>query len=281
MSTYYTLLGVSPQATPAEIDAAYEQQRARYNPERVAYLDPDMRQLADARTAELNRAYAVLSDSVRRGQYDASISTTPEAGASTRSKRKGLSPRERTFVFGGTLAAIIIMIAIWVITGQNAGVQGQAMGEVDRPAPLFSLQTLDGESINLAAYQGKVVLVNFWGTWCEPCQRELPALQAASQRYADQGLVVIGVNLTDDEITRGQSEEGIRAFIESYHLTYPIVMDRDGRVTDDFRVFPLPTSFFIDAHGRIRYVHVGELTINDVTARFTELQQDISAVGAP
>ena len=155
------------------------------------------------------------------------------------------------------------------------------MGEVNRPAPAFSLQTVAGDRISLTAYRGKVVLVNFWGTWCEPCKRELPALQAANERLGAKGLAIIGVNLTDDEKLQGVSEDGIRQFVAQYNLTYPIALDREGSVTNAFRVFPLPTSFFIDAQGQIRYVHVGELTLDDVTARFTELQREGLALGAP
>ncbi|WP_255603333.1 TlpA disulfide reductase family protein [Oscillochloris sp. ZM17-4] len=140
---------------------------------------------------------------------------------------------------------------------------------------------MSGDTVNLTAYRGQVVLVNFWGTWCEPCKRELPALQAANERYGDKGLTIIGVNLTDDEQSQGVSEDGIRTFAEQYNLTYPIALDRDGSVTDAFRVFPLPTSFFIDAQGQIRYVHVGELTLDDVAARFTELQREGLARSAP
>jgi cytochrome c biogenesis protein CcmG, thiol:disulfide interchange protein DsbE len=181
----------------------------------------------------------------------------------------------------GALVALALVVGIWVFTGRSTDVQGQAMGEVNRPAPTFSLQTLKGDTVDLKAYQGKVVLLNFWGTWCEPCKRELPALQVANERLGDQGLVIIGVNLTDDERLQGRSEEDIRTFVAQYNLTYPIALDRNGSVTDAFRVFPLPTSFFIDAQGRIRYVHVGELTLKDVTARFTELQREGLAPGAP
>ncbi|EFO81177.1 alkyl hydroperoxide reductase/ Thiol specific antioxidant/ Mal allergen [Oscillochloris trichoides DG-6] len=276
MSTYYTLLGLEPDATYAAIEAAYQQQRQRYDPERVADLDPDMRRLAEVRSAELEQAYRTLSDAQRRQQYDQQLGigkiAPPQATA-----RRQLSARERNMVLIGGLVAVGLIIGIWIFTGRGAEVQGQPMGEVNRPAPNFTLQTLDGNEVSLADYQGKVVLVNFWGTWCEPCQRELPALQSANERYAEQGLVIIGVNLTDDERTQGRSEDDIRAFVEQYQLSYPIALDRDGRVTDSFRVFPLPTSFFIDPQGQIRYVHVGELTLNDIIARFTELQSSAMA----
>jgi peroxiredoxin len=280
MSTHYTLLGLEPQASGDEIEAAYQRQRERYNPGRVADLDDDMRQVAAERTTAIERAYTILADPERRRQYDISIGVAPAASGPPSARRR-LSPRERMFAAVGAVAALALVVTIWVITGRGSDVQSQAMGEVNRPAPAFSLQTVAGDSVSLTGYRGKVVLVNFWGTWCEPCKRELPALQAANERYGDKGLAIIGVNLTDDEKMQGVSEEGIRTFVAQYNLTYPIGLDHDGSVTTAFRVFPLPTSFFIDAQGRIRYVHVGELTLDDVTARFTELQREGLALGAP
>jgi peroxiredoxin len=282
MNTHYTLLGIESQASQEEIEAAYQRQRERYNPERVADLDDDVRQVAKERTGEIERAYAVLSDPVRRRQYDIGIGISIAESSSARaSARRQISPRERMFAAIGALVALALVATVWVITGRGSDAQSQAMGEVNRPAPAFSLQTVAGDSVSLTAYRGKVVLVNFWGTWCEPCKREMPALQTANERYGDKGLVIIGVNLTDDEKLQGVSEEGVRKFVAQYNLTYPIALDRDGSVTNAFRVFPLPTSFFIDAQGRIRYVHVGELTLDDVTARFTELQQEGLALGTP
>ncbi|WP_129627110.1 TlpA disulfide reductase family protein [Candidatus Oscillochloris fontis] len=271
MSTYYTLLGLEPHATHEAIEAAYQHQREGYDPARVADLDPDMQRLAEARSAEIEQAYRTLHDPQRRQQYDQQIGIAKRTNPNVVARRQ-LTPRERTMVVIGGLVALGLIVGMWIFTGRGAGVEGQAMGEVNRPAPEFTLQTLDGNEVNLAAYKGKVVLVNFWGTWCEPCQRELPALQAANERYAEQGLVIIGVNLTDDERTQGRSEDDIRSFVAQYQLTYPIALDQDGRVTDSFRVYPLPTSFFIDPQGQIRYVHVGELTLDDIIARFTELQ---------
>ncbi|NTV99933.1 MAG: redoxin domain-containing protein [Oscillochloris sp.] len=273
MNTYYALLGLEPQASHEAIDAAYRRQRDRYNPERFADLDLDMRQVAETRTAEIERAYIILSDPDRRRQYDTSIGviSAQDVTSHTDAHRK-LTSREWIMVASGVLVALALVAAIWQFTGHERQVQSQPMGEVDREAPAFSLQTMNGDTISLTAYRGKVVLVNFWGTWCEPCKREMPALQAANELYGNKGLAIIGVNLTDDEQLRGNSEDDIRAFATQYQLTYPIGLDRDGSVTNEFRVFPLPTSFFIDAQGRIRYVHVGELTLDDVTARFTELQ---------
>ncbi|GAB4440554.1 MAG: redoxin domain-containing protein [Chloroflexi bacterium OHK40] len=277
MGTYYTTLGVSPGASQEEIAAAYERQRQRYDPERVAGLDPELQRLAAERSAELQRAYAVLGQPERRRAYDASLSGTPGPVAA---RQRGLTPRERRYTLAGVVIALALVGAIWVLTGRDGVPRGQAMSEVNRPAPAFEAPALDGGTISLASYSGDVVLLNFWATWCEPCKREMPALQEAHQRLGDQGLAIIGVNLTDDEQAQGGDTAKIRAFLDQFGVTYPNVLDIEGEVTNAYRVFPLPTSFFIDPQGRIRYVHIGELTLEDVTARFSELSREATATSA-
>lgn len=273
MDSYYTLLGVEPDASLELIEAALLRQRERYDLSRVADLDAELRNIATERNAALDRAYAVLSDPEQRRQYDLSLSG--EAGglaAEGGGLRRGLTPRERVYALVGVSAAIVLIALIWIITGREEQVVGQVMPEMDRVAPLFTLPSLAGEELQLDKYKGQVVLLNFWATWCEPCKRELPALEQAYQQYGSQGLTVIGVNLTDDEFAQGRDEAAIRAFLTQFGVSYPIALDIEGEVANAYRIFPLPTSFFIDGEGRIRYVHIGELTLNDVAARFLELR---------
>jgi peroxiredoxin len=271
MSNYYALLGVDPTADQAQIDAAYQRQRERYALERVQDLDPDLMEIAATRMAEIERAYRVVGDPQRRQQYDAG--KTPGMPKAAVAERRSLTPRERMYALIGAVLALALVGAVWVLTGrESTGMQGQAMGAQNRPAPTFNLPSLDGGMIDFEAYRGQVVLVNFWGTWCEPCKRELPALQAAHERYSSEGLAIIGVNLADDEYRQGTTPDQIRAFLDQYGVTFPIALDVEGKTTDAYRVFPLPTSFFIDPQGQIRYVHVSELRFDDISARFNELR---------
>jgi peroxiredoxin len=275
METYYTLLGVEPGASQEDIDAAYQQQRERYRAELVAEMDDDIQQFAAQRTTELEQAYQTLSDPQRRQQYDASIGVAPHQPATPTPRRSGLSVRERWYAVAGVLVAFILIGAVWTLTGERSNLP--SAGEVDRPAPDVSLPTLDGGELNFADYEGQVVLVNFWGTWCDPCKRETPALQAAYEQLRGEGFVIIGVNVTDDELTLGNTEDDIRAFADQYQITYPIALDVEGEAMKAFSGIHLPTSFFIDAEGRIRYVRIGELTSDEVYAFFTRLNQDTTA----
>ncbi|NJO06282.1 MAG: redoxin domain-containing protein, partial [Chloroflexaceae bacterium] len=142
--------------------------------------------------------------------------------------------------------ALLLIGVVWMLTDRT---ELPSVGEMNRRAPDISLPTLAGDELRLSDYRGQVVLVNFWGTWCEPCIRETPALQAAYTELKDQGLVIVGVNLTDDEIRQGNSLEDVQAFVDQFQVSYPIALDMEGEATRAFRVFPLPTSFFIDRRG--------------------------------
>jgi alkyl hydroperoxide reductase subunit AhpC len=106
----------------------------------------------------------------------------------------------------------------------------------------------------------------------------MPALQASYEQLRDEGFVIIGVNLTDNELAQGRTEDDIREFSQQYGITYPIALDMEGEVATAYRLFPLPTSYFVDAQGRIRYIRVGELTLEDVTTIFARLQQESVAL---
>lgn len=279
MKTYYALLGISSAATTEDIVAAYQQQRERYSAARVAELDADIQQVAAERSAELDAAFQTLSDPQRRREYDERIGVaTPDESAATANMAPARSRQEWRYALAGVVIGLVIIGLIWAFTDRN---DMPSVGEMNRPAPDFTLPGADGQDVRMADYRGKVVLVNFWATWCEPCRRETPALQSVYSDLQDEGLMIIGVNLTDDELLQGNTLEDIRAFVDTYNVTYPVALDMEGDVTQAYRVYPLPTSYFVDQTGTIRYVRVGEITAEEVAALFAELQQTAAADEQP
>ena len=131
----------------------------------------------------------------------------------------------------------------------------QAQPAVGRPAPDFTLPTLDGGSFRLSDQRGRPVVLNFWATWCGPCQRELPALQHAAAHY-DGTVVIAGVD-------QAETAETVQRYVDKLGLTFPIPMDGDQTVGERYGVRGLPTTFFIDEHGVIRSIWMGEM--NSIT----------------
>ena len=119
-------------------------------------------------------------------------------------------------------------------------------------APDFTLDVLGGGQIHLEDLRGKVVMLNFWGTWCPPCRAEMPAFEKVYQAYKDRGVEVLAINAADQD-----SEADVIAFVEEYNLTFPILLDRTGADNNSYLVRGLPSTYFIDQEGVIRSVILG------------------------
>lgn len=118
-------------------------------------------------------------------------------------------------------------------------------------APDFTLPQLDGGSLTLSDFKGKVIIVNFWATWCPPCRMEIPDFVYLYENYKDKGLVIIGVNLD-----RGDARS-VKQFSEKYKINYPVVLG-NGKVTQDYGgIRAIPTTFIIDTKGDIKEKYIG------------------------
>lgn len=127
---------------------------------------------------------------------------------------------------------------------------------IGEKAPDFELKTLDGKNFRLSDLRGKKILLNFWASWCGPCQEEMPELQKTYEKLHTQGVEIIAVNLTTD----GETIQSVRAFAKSFNLTIPIPLDINGEVQKKYQIYGIPTSFFIDKNGTIRSKYFGPMT---------------------
>jgi peroxiredoxin len=120
----------------------------------------------------------------------------------------------------------------------------------------FTLERMDGEVTKLSDYKGKKVILNFWATWCPPCKAEMPHMEKFYQENKEHNVVILAVNLTASE----SDESNVRAFIKDYRLTFPVLMDTDGRIGDTYQAISIPTTYFIDSNGIIQQKLVGPMS---------------------
>ena len=141
-----------------------------------------------------------------------------------------------------------------------------------KAAPNFSLKDADGNAVNLADYRGKVVLVNFWATWCGPCEAEIPWFIEFEKKYKDQGFAVLGVSMDDD------GWKSVRPYIASHKINYRIMIGSEVVSQQFGEIESLPTSFVLDREGRIASNHVGLVDKVDYQNEIVKLLQDPKSI---
>src|SRR5438552_7496165 len=155
------------------------------------------------------------------------------------------------YLMAASLAAVLTLGGCNSSSGVRAAGSGTKADKDRKPAPEFELKDADGKTVRLSDYKGKVVLLDFWATWCGPCKIEIPWLKDFQRKYKDRGFEVIGVSM---------DEEGwqvVKPFVSEVGINYRIVIGDDSTAQLYGGVDALPTAFVIDREGRIAAVHVG------------------------
>jgi len=159
----------------------------------------------------------------------------------------------KKIMFTTGVGVALLVSASALLPTDHAEAQSRAPNAV--LAPDFTLQSLAGERYTLSGLRGKVVLVNFWATWCPPCRREIPDLSRIYTEYKDQGLMILGISLDD------LSKEEIQRFARNYKIPYPILhgaRSELGKVAKAYGgVNSIPTTFLVDRDGYIRDMFIG------------------------
>ena len=140
--------------------------------------------------------------------------------------------------------------------------QGTQAGDL---APDFQLLTLDQEPVSLGSLQGNPVVLNFWASWCGPCVLEMPVLEEVYQEYSDQGLIVLAVNVRE-------SPSRVEEFVQSKELSFPVVLDTGGEVSQQYSIRYYPTTFFIDGDGIIQEKKIGPfVSMAEIEKKLTKI----------
>ncbi|MBO8176654.1 thiol-disulfide oxidoreductase ResA [Aeribacillus pallidus] len=154
------------------------------------------------------------------------------------------------------ILALLAAVVIYTLYA-NMSKEDQAIVEKGDQAPDFVLQDLEGNSYQLSDFKGQGVFLNFWGTWCKPCEKEMPYMNNQYKKYKDLGVEILAINV-------GESAFTINKFVEKHQLEFPILVDKDKKVLDRYGVIPLPTTFLIDKNGKVVEVITGTMSEQDV-----------------
>ena len=157
------------------------------------------------------------------------------------------------------LSITTVLVALVLLSGVISAGQ-------DKDAPDFKLTTLDGKDITLADFEGKVVFLNFWATWCPPCRQEIPDFMKAYDNLKEDGLVILGVAVSDKENT-------VKSYVEKNKMNYPIAMG-DTKIVRDYEPGnAIPTTIVIGRDGKIHHKQVGIMDLAQVEGIFQKLSK--------
>ena len=188
---------------------------------------------------------------------------------------------QRTKLVVGVVLSVAFVAGLYLVNRYwiaPAGLNISNNGE-HPPAPDFTLASLKGGELSLADFKGKVVLLNFWATWCGPCREEVPDFVKLVDRYGDQGLVIMGISMDD-------GPEPVHEFYEEFKMNYPVVMGNAQVAQLYGGVFGIPISFLIGRDGRIYSQHMGVVSRSVIEDEIKELlahdgQEELTEFRAP
>jgi len=165
------------------------------------------------------------------------------------------------------IVQIVILLGVFILGGYAIGSavfkSDEKPGRGSEP-PAFSLVGLDGQVHKLDEYKGKGLVINFWGSWCEPCVKEMPLLEKTWKAMKDKNVEIIGVNVGEDELT-------VKNFVGQFGVDFPILLDKDKLTTKKYAIGPMPTTYFVNSKGKITDIYVGMLDENTLEERLKQL----------
>ncbi len=159
-----------------------------------------------------------------------------------------------------------IGLALLLLLAACGGAASPSEAHTGQPAPAITGTALDGATIDLAAYRGKPVVVNFWASWCTPCRDEFPLFKERLATLGPtDGLVVLGVLYKDEPAPAKQ-------FLADFGATWPTVTDQDGAIAAAYRVVAPPQTYFIDKDGVLRGIQIGQMRPEDFDTQYAKIK---------
>jgi len=161
-------------------------------------------------------------------------------------------------------AAIGLLLALIGLLAMALAQKMAGRPEVGTPAPDFTLSLFDGGQVNLAELRGKVVVINFWASWCPECAEEASRLEQAWRTYGERDVVFLGVDYLD-------TERAAREYLVRHGITYPNGPDLGGRIARAYHITGVPETFIVDREGLIAHVHIGPIPAEQLAAELERL----------
>lgn len=158
-----------------------------------------------------------------------------------------------------TVLLVVMVLAIGYTVYAAATKDKHAKLSIGDTAPDFVLEDLDGNKHKLSDYKGQGVFLNFWGTWCPPCEKEMPAMNRQYDVYKDQGIQILAANV-------GQSNFEASTFAQRYDLNFPILLDTTRGVKDSYSVINLPATYLISPEGKVVDIITGEMSDEQIAS---------------
>jgi peroxiredoxin len=168
-------------------------------------------------------------------------------------------------IISNAFSLAAISFAVWLLGGSNSLASDTNQLETVRLAPAWELPGLDGKTIRSSDFKGKVVVLDFWATWCPPCRAEIPGFIELQKKYATQGLAVVGISVDEAGL------KAVKAFAEKNGINYPVVLADNKNVDAYGGIDGLPTTFIIDRNGHMVKQHLGFTTQAEFEKEVTPL----------
>ncbi len=143
---------------------------------------------------------------------------------------------------------IVVLLTVFLLVGCDNSTSEQPLTKVNPESKLaadFTLTNMQGEQVSLSQYRGKVVILNFWATWCPPCREEMPSMERLHRNYKDKGLVMLAINVDEN------GKQAVGQFLRKTPYSFPILLDSDNIAQNAYGVFRFPESFIIDRNGMV------------------------------
>ena len=174
--------------------------------------------------------------------------------------------KQKRFLIRTLILTVLAVAIIYTIYNNATKDKVEVLGVGDE-APDFTLVDLNGEEHRLSDYKGQGVFLNFWGTWCKPCAKEMPAMDRQYEVFKDQGVQILAVNIA-------QSNFEVERFADQYGLDFPIVIDKTKSVMEAYNIDPLPTTLLINPDGEIEKIVRGEMTEQDIALFMEQIRPE-------